>query len=190
MSYYPEPEGQSSRDKVKVVLDLSSYATKKQLEHSTAVDTSDLAVKKDFVALKAEIDKLDINKLVNVTTNLNNLKTKWFRCWWVKNCSCRLEKIKWSSGEWSCKKHKIQHSETKVNKLDKKNPAATTLIHNNQCNTDNQNLKKKNWGMLIKKPRNEQFSNTTTVLNTKISKVKNKMPVNKSTILGITFNKN
>ena len=76
MSYYPEPEGQSSRDKVKVVLDLSSYATKKQLEHSTAVDTSDLAVKKDFVALKAEIDKLDINKLVNVTTNLNNLKTK------------------------------------------------------------------------------------------------------------------
>ena len=75
MSYYPEPEGQSSRDKVKVVLDLSSYATKKQLDHSTAVDTSDLAVKKDFVALKAEIDKLDINKLVNVTTSLNNLKT-------------------------------------------------------------------------------------------------------------------
>ena len=44
--------------------------------------------------------------------------------------------------------------------------------------------------MLIKKPRNEQFSDTTTVLNTKISNVKNKMPVNKSTILGITFNKN
>ena len=75
MSYYPEPERQSSRHKVKVVLDLSSYATKKQLDHSTAVDTSDLAVKKDFVALKAEIDKLDINKLVNVTTSLNNLKT-------------------------------------------------------------------------------------------------------------------
>ena len=31
---------------------------------------------KDFIALKAEIDKLDINKLVNVPTSFNNLKTK------------------------------------------------------------------------------------------------------------------
>ena len=36
----------------------------------------DLAVKKDFKALKAEVDKLDINKLVNAATSLNNLKTK------------------------------------------------------------------------------------------------------------------
>ena len=28
------------------------------------------------MALKAEVDKLDINKLVNVPTSLNNLKTK------------------------------------------------------------------------------------------------------------------
>ena len=35
-------------------------------------------LKKDFIALKAEVDKLDINKLVNklVPTSLNNLKTK------------------------------------------------------------------------------------------------------------------
>ena len=63
-----------------------------------------------------------------------------------KNCSCRLEKIKWFSGEWSCEKHKCQHVEAKVNKLDKKIPAATTLIHINQCNTDKQNLERKNWG--------------------------------------------
>ena len=31
---------------------------------------------KRFVSLKAEIDKLDINKLVNVPTSLNNFKTK------------------------------------------------------------------------------------------------------------------
>ena len=37
---------------------------------------SDLAVKKDFIALKAEVNKLDIDKLVNVPTSLNNLKTK------------------------------------------------------------------------------------------------------------------
>ena len=45
MSYYPEPDGHI-RDKVKVLLDLSNYATKKELEHATAVDTYDLAVKK------------------------------------------------------------------------------------------------------------------------------------------------
>ena len=31
---------------------------------------------KIFFVLKAEVDKLDINKLLNVPTNLNNLKTK------------------------------------------------------------------------------------------------------------------
>ena len=33
-------------------------------------------MKKKFIALKAIIDKLEINKLVNVSTSLNNLKTK------------------------------------------------------------------------------------------------------------------
>ena len=35
-----------------------------------------LAAKEDFIALKAEVDKLDINKLTNVPTSFNNLKTK------------------------------------------------------------------------------------------------------------------
>ena len=75
MSYYPEPDSHI-RDKVKVILDLTNYATKKELEHATVIDTSDLAAKKYFIALKAEVDKLDINKSVNVPTSLNNLKTK------------------------------------------------------------------------------------------------------------------
>ena len=72
MSYYPQP-GSHIRDKVKVVLDLSNYATKKELEHAVGIDTSDLAAKKDSTALKAEVDKLDINKLTNVLISLNNL---------------------------------------------------------------------------------------------------------------------
>ena len=75
MTYYPELDIHI-KDKVKVVLDLSNYATKKELEHATGVDTSDLAVKKDFIALNVEVYKLDINKLVNVPTSLNNLKIK------------------------------------------------------------------------------------------------------------------
>ena len=30
-----------------------------------------------FIALKAKVDKLDINELANVPTSLNNLKTKY-----------------------------------------------------------------------------------------------------------------
>ena len=61
---------------MKVLLDLSNYATKKELEHATGINTSDLTVKKIFIALKAEVDKLDINKLTNVSTSLNNLTKK------------------------------------------------------------------------------------------------------------------
>ena len=75
MRYFPEPHSHI-RDKVKVLLDLSNYATDKELEHVTCVDTSDLAPTKDFIILKAEVGKLDINKLVKVLTGLNNLKTK------------------------------------------------------------------------------------------------------------------
>ena len=46
------------------------------LDHATGVDISDLTAAKDFIALKAEVDKLDINKLFNVPTCLSNLKTK------------------------------------------------------------------------------------------------------------------
>ena len=41
----------------------------KELEHATGFDTPDLATKKDFITLKAEID---MNKLVNCPASLNN----------------------------------------------------------------------------------------------------------------------
>ena len=75
MSYYPEPDSHI-RYKIKVVLDLSNYVTKKELDHATGVDTSDLAAKKDRIALKAEGNRSEINKFFNVLTSLNNLKTK------------------------------------------------------------------------------------------------------------------
>ena len=45
MNYYPEPESYL-RDKVKVILDLSNYATKIELAHATGIDSSDVAAKK------------------------------------------------------------------------------------------------------------------------------------------------
>ena len=75
MSYYPEPESHI-RHKVKVVLDLSNHAIKKKLDHGTGIVTSDLVSRKYFIALKSEVDKRGTNKLVNVSTSFNNLKTR------------------------------------------------------------------------------------------------------------------
>ena len=47
MSYYQKLDSHN-RDKVKVVLDLSNYATKKELDHATGIDTFDVAAKKRF----------------------------------------------------------------------------------------------------------------------------------------------
>ena len=60
MSFYPERDSHI-RDKVKVALELWNHITKKELDHATDVDTSDVAAKKDFIALEAEVEKLDVN---------------------------------------------------------------------------------------------------------------------------------
>ena len=137
MSYYPEPDSHI-RDKVKAVLDLSNYATKKELEHATDIHTSALAAKKDFVALKAEVDKLDINKLVNVPTSLNNLKTKvdGLDIGKLKNLPVDLKKLSDVVNNKVVKSTKFNTLKTKVNNLDKQIPDATTLAQINQYNID------------------------------------------------------
>ena len=142
MSYYPEPKSHI-RDKVKVVLDLSNYATKKELEHATCVNTSDLAAKKNFVGLKAEDDKLGINKSVNVPTSLNNSKTK-VDYLDVGKLPAVLKKLSYVADNELVKNTKFNTLTTKVNKLDKKKPDATALIHINKYNTYKQSLEKRN----------------------------------------------
>ena len=55
---------------------MSSFATKKELKHVININIFDLASKKDFIALKAEVEKLDIDKLTSFPTSLSNSKTK------------------------------------------------------------------------------------------------------------------
>ena len=61
---------------MKVELDLSNYATNADLKNATGADTSIFAGKVDLANLKFNVDKLDIDKLKNVPTNLRNLKNK------------------------------------------------------------------------------------------------------------------
>ena len=71
---FPEPKSFGKR--MKVELDLSNYATKADLKKAATVDTSKFAKKFHLASLKSNVDKLDINKLKNVPTNLSNLKNK------------------------------------------------------------------------------------------------------------------
>ena len=64
---YTEPEI------LKVDLDLSSYATKSDLNSITHVDTSSFVLKTNLAALKTEVDKLNIDKLFPVSGDLSKL---------------------------------------------------------------------------------------------------------------------
>ena len=57
-------------------MDLSNYATKKDIKNITHVDTSSFALKTNVANLKTEVDKLDIDKLKLLPNSLSNLKTK------------------------------------------------------------------------------------------------------------------
>ena len=72
---FPKPYGSFGRD-INVRVDLSNYAIKSDLKNAAGVDTSKFAKKVDLASLKSNIDKLDIDKLKNVPTCLNNLKSK------------------------------------------------------------------------------------------------------------------
>ena len=61
---------------MKVELDSSNYVTKANLKNAAGIDTLDFAKKPDLANLKSDVDKLDIDKLKNVPTNLSNLKSK------------------------------------------------------------------------------------------------------------------
>ena len=58
---------------VLVKVGLSNYATKVDLENATGIATSKLVAKSDLVSLKADVDKLDIDKLIPVPANLSKL---------------------------------------------------------------------------------------------------------------------
>ena len=117
---------------------MSNYATKKEVDHATGVDTSALAAKTDFIALKAKVDKLDINKFANVPTTLNNLKTKAndLDVGKLKIVPVDLKILIDVVNNKVVENTKFNTLKVKINTLEKKIPHATTLIHINQCNTD------------------------------------------------------
>ena len=55
---------------------MSNYATKADSKKGKGIDTSSFAKKVDLANLKSDVGKVDIGKLKNIPTNVNNLKSK------------------------------------------------------------------------------------------------------------------
>ena len=70
--YFPKPYKPFDGD-INVRVDLSNYATKRDIKNISHFDTSSFALKSNLGSLKAEIDKLDIDKLVPVPVDLSKL---------------------------------------------------------------------------------------------------------------------
>ena len=58
---------------IDVKVDLSNYAIKVDLKNATGIDTSKLAAKFDLASLKAEVDKIDVDKIKTVPIDLSKL---------------------------------------------------------------------------------------------------------------------
>ena len=70
--YFPKPY-KSFVGNINDKVDLSNYATKLDLKNTTGVDTSKLATKSDSASFKADIDKIDVDKVKTVLADLSKL---------------------------------------------------------------------------------------------------------------------
>ena len=71
IEYFSKPF--KSRENINVKVDLSNYATKADIKNITHEDTSNFALKTSLANLKTEVDKLDIDKLLPIPTDLSKL---------------------------------------------------------------------------------------------------------------------
>ena len=69
--YFPTPL--SHKENIKVEIDHSNYATRKEINDITHVDTSNFVLKTNLANLKTEVDKLDVDKLATVPLDLSKL---------------------------------------------------------------------------------------------------------------------
>ena len=71
--YFPKPYEPFGGDINNVKVDLGNYGTKADIKNISHVDTSRFAQKPTLPSLKTEVDKLDIDRLVQVPVDLSKL---------------------------------------------------------------------------------------------------------------------
>ena len=135
------PPYNNSSENIKVELDLSNYATKKDIKDITHIDASGFASKTNLAALKTKVDKLNIDKLRTTPADLAKLTDV------VKNEV--VKKTEFSADDY-VKKTKfsgdINSLDDKIDKVEKKIPdvsksSVTTLVKNLDNRIDNLKIK-------------------------------------------------
>ena len=129
--YFPKPS--SHEENIKVKIDLTNYATKKDINDITHVDTSNFALKTNLSSLKTEVDKLDIDKLVPVPTDLSKLSNV-VKNDVVKKAVCNKLVAKVDNIDTSGFVLKIKYSTDKA-ELENKIPDTSNLVKKTDCNT-------------------------------------------------------
>ena len=130
--YFPKPYEPFGGD-INVKADLSNYATKTDLKNVSHVDASSFALKSNWVSLKTEVGKLDINELVPIPADVSKLSNV------VKNDVVKkteynklVTKVDNIDTTNFVKKNKDEKDESdfedKVSKIDKKIPNVSCLV--------------------------------------------------------------
>ena len=145
---------------------MSNYATKADLKDATGVDTSKFAKKVDLANLQFDVDKLDIDKLKNVPTNLRNLKNKVDKLDVDKLAPAPVDLSKLSDVVKNDVVKKDVYN-AKIKNIEDKIPSITNLAATTDLNANLNEVKNKipNITNLVKK----------TDYNTKISEIENKI---------------
>ena len=156
--YFPKAFNSHFGDSIKVKIDLSNYATKKDIKNISHVDSSSFALKRNLASLKTEVDKLDIDKLVPVPVDLSKLSDA------VKNDV--VQKIVYNK------------SAAKVNNID-----TSDFVLKTKYNTDKTELEKKipNVTDFIKKTKFTELENkirdvSNLATEAALTTVENKIP--------------
>ena len=145
--YFPKPYEPFCGD-INVKVDVSNYATKTDIKNISHVDTSSFELKTNLATLKAEVGKLDIDKLMPVPTDLSKLSDV------VKNDGI--------------KKDVYDKLPAKVNTIPLNNIDTSKFVLKTKYDTGKSELENKipDFSSLVKK----------TDYNTKISEVEGKIP--------------
>ena len=172
MSQYFPPY-KSSNNNIKVELDLTKYATKTDLKNITHTDVSSFASKTNLVALKTEVDKIDVDKLKTVPHDLAKLSNV------VKNEV--VKKIDFSADNYVTRTKFSTNTnalDDKIDKVEKKildvssletKRNVTTLIKNLHNRIDNLKIKE-----CAKKTSLSGYM-LTCAFNTKSTEIENKI---------------
>ena len=156
--YFPKPYEPFGGD-IDVTLDLSNYAIKDDIKNITHVDTSSFALKTNLANLKSEVDKLDVDNLKPIPTDLSKLSNL------VKNDVVKKTDYNTKISEIEDKIPDISSLATKtaLNTVENKIPSISNLATKTALTTVENKIP--NISGLVKK----------TDYNTKITDIENKL---------------